>query len=511
MITRGVSQFCAATGRMRRLGTMLVALQLAACGGGADNKIEVTSIQQGPTPFIAHAELMGPGLRGVTHLGYYIEPKAGSATAPVHVRYSLAALQRKGNVTDDGTVTIKVPIFGLYPGYANNVSFELEFQDRQPTRLSAELTTPAYTDPNGLYDRPNVLQKRAPGVPLDFDFFVVKSALGSPVILDTDGEIRWVADPPPDNSQATIIRGDGFLVGDRHRPVLYQLGFDGSLSQSTLPDPTITNFHHNIDGGKRGVLAEVDATVNGVSNVESILVELAPDGSIIQKWDLAAIVGDYMRAQGDDPSLFVRPGYDWFHMNAATYDPRDDSIIVSGREDFLIKLDYSTGNIRWVFGDPHKYWYTFESLRAKALSLKPGGVSPIGQHAVSITANGLMMIFNDGLGSRNQPAGAPAGDDLFFSPVVAYSIDDSANTATEVWEFDYGGTIYSPICSSAYESAAGGRSILVDYSVADNITATRLVGLDNEHNVVFDFEYPTIGCNTAWNATPIAFDNLEID
>ena len=50
----------------------------------------------------------------------------------------------------------------------------------------------------------------------------------------------------------------------------------------------------------------------------------------------------------------------------------------------------------------------------------------------------------------------------------------------------------------------------VDYATADNDTHARLVGLDSGHNVVFEFEYPTTGCNTAWNAIPISLDNLSI-
>jgi hypothetical protein len=184
-----------------------------------------------------------------------------------------------------------------------------------------------------------------------------------------------------------------------------------------------------------------------------------------------------MSAHGDDPTLFVRPGYDWFHSNAATYDPSDNSIIVSSREDFLIKLDYDTGDIIWILGDPTKYWYTFPSLRAKALTLQAGGLYPIGQHGVSITSKGLVMVMNDGFGSASQPSGAPTGETRMYSAVSAYSIDAAANTATEVWHFDYGQTIYSDICGSAYE--ASDQSVLVNYAVADTRTHASSVWIHN--------------------------------
>jgi arylsulfate sulfotransferase len=79
-------------------------------------------------------------------------------------------------------------------------------------------------------------------------------------------------------------------------------------------------------------------------------------------------------------------------------------------------------------------------------------------------------------------------------------------TAQNVWNYDAGKTIFSPICSSAYEAA--GKSILVDYAVADNYTKALRVGLDSNHDVVFEFEYANSGCSTSWNAQPIALDNL---
>jgi hypothetical protein len=92
--------------------------------------------------------------------------------------------------------------------------------------------------------------------------------------------------------------------------------------------------------------------------------------------------------------------------------------------------------------------------------------------------------------------------------VSAYSIDAATGTATNPWNFDYGQTIYSDICGSAYE--ASDQSILVDYAVADTRTHARLVGLDPQHNVIFDFQYPTNVCSTSWNAEPVPLENMQI-
>jgi hypothetical protein len=401
-----------------------------------------------------------------------------------------------------------MPVYGLYAGYSNQVSLRLVFQDGSAQTIPVTITTPAYEDPTGIYSKPIINVARAPGSALGFDFFAMKSGLGSPVVVDTDAQIRWVF-PTKIGSLSTALQGDQFVIGDGSKPIVHLLRLDGSETSVPVVTSTFTDFHHNIDHGKSGLLSEFDATVAGVKNVESNVAEIDDSGFILNHWDLGAIISAYMSSQGDDPTKFVRPGSDWFHNNATTYDPRDDSIIVSSRENFLIKLDYKTGNIIWIFGDPTKYWYTFPSLRAKALLLVNGGLYPVGQHAVSITSQGYTMVFNDGDGSADQPAGQSPGITRTYSAVSAYTIDPASMTATDVFDFDYGQTIYSAVCSSAYEAQA--QSILVDYAVAAGMTQTRMVGLNAAHDVVFDFQYKTVPCETSWNAIPMPFDNMSID
>ena len=218
------------------------------------------------------------------------------------------------------------------------------------------------------------------------------------------------------------------------------------------------------------------------------------------------LLSAYMTAHGDDPSTFVRPGVDWFHLNAATYDPSDDSVIVSSRENFIIKLDYATGTPKWILGDPTKYWYTFPSLRQLGLTLADGGFYPIGQHATSITDDGLLMVFNDGTASDNQPSGAPAGQSRGYAVVSAYDIDPVAMTAQETWRYEHQPDLDSSYCSSSYEA---GGSYLVNYALAANGTTVRVIGLDPNRQVVFDISYPTSGCQTSWNAIPVPFDDLQ--
>lgn len=499
------------SGRTYLVAAVFFACFLQGCSNDSDDPdspprtfasssdIGIVGSQRGPTPFISFVELRGASFDNLASISYVIEAKPNTVSKPVTVEHSLRALKDRGYVRGaDGAAIL--PIFGLYADYSNHVDVTLNYRDRSSVVLGIDIATAPYVDPRGVYDHVTILKPRSAQSVLGFDYFAMKSTIDSPVIVDTDGNVRWVAGFSY-RSTSTGVRDNGFIVGDPAALTLRRLELDGSVEQRTLLSASYKNFHHNIEDGPRGMLVEVDTP----TETGSILAEISASGSVLKEWDFAVIIESYMSAHGDDPSAFVRRGTDWFHMNGAAYDANDNGIIASSRESFVIKVDYETGDIVWIFGDPTKYWYTFPSLRAKALTITNGGLYPIGQHAPSVTSDGLLMVFNNGAESFNQPSGAPVGDSLTYSTVSAYRVDAQNLTAEVSWVFDYDQTIFSRICSSAYEAAKD--SLLVSYAFVDGGTKARLVGLDDARNVVFDFEYPSVsGCATSWNAVPI---NLE--
>jgi hypothetical protein len=484
-------------------------LLLAALAGCAPSPFQVSSNasgsisvagRPGPTPFIAYLDLSDPSLGDVTSVAYTIQPRAGSVSKPVHVSYTLAALERRGDVSE---TSLTVPLFGLYAGFVNQATVELQSSDGSSREVQVQVTTEAYQDPERVYDHPAILQPRAPGAPLGFDFLALKSIRASVVVVDTDGAVRWVGTGTA--SSATIFTDNGFVVGSPSSKNVQRLELDGSLTTSMVEDSAIAGFSHNIDPGKVGLLAEFDV----IGDLDATVEEITAGGDVVGSWELGELLSTYMASHGDDPTVFVRPGKDWFHLNAATYDPRDDSLIVSSRENFVMKIDYTTGDLIWLLGDPTKYWYGFPSLRAKALTLAEGGFYPIGQHATSITSDGLLMVFNDGTPSVNQPSGAPAGESRSYAVVSAYQIDPEQMTAQEVWRFEHQPELDSDFCSSAYQV---GQSLLVNYARASGGSTVRLLGLDSDRQTVFDFAYanPT-GCDTSWNAVPVPFEDLQFE
>jgi arylsulfate sulfotransferase len=516
--------------KIRCLLMVTASVGIAACGGGGAtvapqnpafpnaaaassastasvSNLAVASISAGVTPFIAIVQLTGSSLASMQSIEFTIKPKPGSVSKRVDVTFTQIAMIRRGYLAPDFSA-LSLPIFGLYAGYDNEVSLNVAFEDGSVQTIPIVLTTAAYTDPNGIYDRPVINKARDSGSRLGFSFFVLKSNLGTPVVIDTDAEIRWVA-TGVSYSQVSNVFDNGFEIAGQIDTTVYRLELDGSIAATSLSFPNYLSFNHNLDPGREGFLGEIATSANPDSTVGEFAYEgpANSSASFINRWDFAQILTEYMQSNGDDPSAFVRPSVDWFHANAAIYDKSDNSLIVSSRENFLMKVDYDSGAIIWIFGDPTKYWYTFPSLRAKAITLVGGGLYPIGQHGVSITSDGNLMVMNDGEGSVNQPPGAPAGQTRSYSAVSAYAIDPVSRTATQVLDFDYDKSIDAPFCGSAYE--ARGRSLLVDFATAAGFSTTRLIGLDIDQNVVFDFQYANALCNTAWNAVPIFLDSMQ--
>lgn len=498
---------------LRYAGLCLVLGLVASCGGSDSPQdaflagVSVAGQTPGPTPFIAHIGIGIARADLVRSVSYTIAPKPGTVSRPVSVTYSDAYLVRR-QLIDAASQRLDLPVFGLYAGYSNQVALTITFTDGSTRSGSAVIATPAYQETLPRYTALDVKTPRQAGIALGYDFMLLKNSLTTPVVIDTDGNIRWIGSGVS-NAISSTFSGGRFLAGDSSTPTLYRIELDGTVSSVNLSDPTFVEFHHDLVPGKSGLLAEVDTLVDGVHHPGTVLAEIDSDGHVLKRWDMSAIFRATMSAGGDDPSGLVRDQADWFHMNSAIYDPADDTLLVSSRENFVVKLDYESGRIFWLLGDPTKYWYAaYPSLRALALKVTSGKV-PVGQHALSIAPDGHLMLFNNGTASLNEPPGTPAGTNPGFSAVSKYAIDAVRGAAAEIWTYEHDRNIWSDICSSAYQVKQGGY--LIDYATAYGRTRAKLVGLDVNGNTAFDYEYPTTDCGTIFIARPIDFGALQLN
>ena len=394
--------------------------------------------------------------------------------------------------------------YGLYDGYNNTVTLTYRFIDGSSKQANTTITTATFNDDPCGYDHPTYLQHRNSAA-LSYDYILVKGRCShfSPAIIDTDGALRWVGTGGHASFVATFFDNAVYLADGTR---LYRNDLDGTFTElRNYSDIGVTFLYHNIDRGKFGIILDADTT----THLESVNIEVDASGRVLKQWNLAAIISAAMIAGGDDPSQFVFPKpTDWFHNNGVAYNRADDSLIVSSRENFLICLDYNTGAIKWILGDPTKKWFRFPSLRRFALRLAPGSLPPIGQHSPSITYDQGILVFDNGQNSQFQnPRGALR---LYASP-RKYSVDLVAKIATEVWNYPINESIHCPFCSSIYEDAP--NNYLIDYAFVNGglpgPTFAQLLGLNSAGQKIFYYRYPTFSCDTAYNSIPVHLESTK--
>ena len=469
---------------------------LADASQADDTSITLEATTPGVTPFISQLTLDFSDTTFIKSIQFTIAPKPGSVTRPLSGTYLRSYLMEHGYLQAN---KIFLQVYGLYDGFTNDVRVIYRFMDGSSKLGHTTITTTVFADPCG-YKHPTVLQARTNSTKLSYDYFLIKNSCSvfTPTIMDTDGAIRWVGPPgktaPFDSMffQNAIYRTDGTGIS--------RVELDGTVTflhdYSSLG---ITDFHHNVDLGKVGVICDVDTT----TQTEAVNMEVDAAGNVVKIWNLAAIISAAMTAGGDDPTQFVASTpTDWFHNNATTYNRADDSVIISSRENFLICLDHGTGVIKWILGDPTKQWHQFASLRQYALTVPSGSLPPIGQHAPSITYDQSLLLFDDGFQSSNH---TPPGANRNYASPRKYSLNLTTKVATEVWNYEAGQMILDPICSSAYEDAP--LNYLIDYSFVGGFNASQnlaqLLGLDAAGEKIFYYQYPTTGCNQAFNSVPL--------
>jgi arylsulfate sulfotransferase len=501
IIMKIINQTGQSTGVARKVAiaaAVLIVMLHSANGSQADETSIFGAGRISINPFIRHLKFKVNPIANLKSVQFTVQPKPGSVTRPISATYSSSYLSQRGYL--DAAGNLVVPVFGLYDDFTNTVTLNYGFWDDSLKQRLFSLPTPAYSDPCG-YKQGTVVQARTRSTTLSYDFMLLKDncSHASPAIMDTDGALRWVGTAGAANV-ASAFFDDAIYIGSGTQLVRNEL--DGTARPvHDYSGIGVIYLHHNIDPGKSGLLLEVDTK----TDFESVILEVDTAGNVRKKWNMALIIANAMRAAGDDPSRFVRRGEDWFHNNAATYRANDDSLIVSSRENFVIALDYQSGAIKWILGDPSKAWYQYPSLRQYALTVPEGGVAPIGQHAISITGSDRLLLFDNGLPSFSQ---TPIGSGRKFAVVRKYVLDLELRTARQI--FGYWRPTISEICSSVYEDAPG--NYLIDYAVAGgfrNNPFAEIVGRQPGGITVFDYKYPTHLCDEIFNALPIHLERLS--
>lgn len=336
-----------------------------------------------------------------------------------------------------------LPVYGLYAGYDNTV--EIVLQDG--TKNSVTITTDHLME--GVPESTSI-DTTAEYMGDNF-VFLTASMRSWPVGYDYKGDLRWYC---TENLAFDIkrIKNGHILVGTERlvkmpyfTTGLYEMNFGGKIfKEYVIP---CGGYHHDQFQMEDGnILALTFDFYSGT--VEDVCVLLDKDtGEILKKWDYKTVLPQHGPGSGSQTEE------DWFHNNAVWYDKKTNSLTFSGRhEDAVINLDFETGELNWIIGDPEnwpqeyvdKYFFT-----------------PVGdgefdwqyeQHACVVLPDGDIMLFDNGhYRAKNPDNYIPNSQN--FSRGVRYRIDTDKMTIEQVWQYgkERGAEFFSPyICNVEY-------------------------------------------------------------
>ncbi|MEI6876607.1 MAG: aryl-sulfate sulfotransferase [Spirochaetota bacterium] len=414
------------------------------------------------------------------------------------------------------TLHHEVPILGLYAGRVNHVRLEAVSEIGKVVTSVVDIATE--------------------GLPLDFQYYdLVASKPGSmepgmtlcvacfettyTSFLDARGSVRgYLSNRRMAHGTAIIQLKNGHLLatGDEMKQVpynmasLWEFNWLGKIfAEYEIP----TAVHHSIselpDGDILVVSNPLDMVGSGTREDCAIIFDPAT-GLVKREYDFRKILDDTRDPYTHfHPAILHAPNKDWMHMNAAIWDDSDKSILVSSPiQSMVVKIDAATSAIKWILGPHEGYDDASAFLQPKLLAAADSGVEwPWGQHSpvlLSSSAGKLdILMFDNGQNRSFTKEGALAPGSN-WSRGVEYSIDESARTVRQVWEYgkERGTETYATFLGSVQALPITGHR-LIDFGGqlkrsglrTDDIVAgvlgeetveSRIVEVDRDGQVVFE-------------------------
>lgn len=365
-----------------------------------------------------------------------------------------------------------IDILGLYAGRTNTVTLRITDPERGYAIDTIRIQTDPLpeTFPTIQVHRANT-QMMEPG----WNFSEISIAANGEwqtlaSIFDHGGDIRWYMD-------LSFLGGLAFPVKRlRNGNILAVRGNDSyevdmlgrEINHWTTPG--YWQHHEVVEKPDGNLIFAVNK--GGLTTTDDHIIEIdRSSGAVVREWDMREIVDVYRRD-------FISDDTDWFHMNAIFYDAVDDALIISGRNQAVIKVTMEN-ELVWILA-PHKGWgraginqdghetseFLLTAVNAdgnpypESVQLGDEAAEDFdwvwGQHAPLVLPNGNLFVFDNGI---NRQFGAADS----YSRGVEYEIDDEAMTVRQVWEYGSirGEEFYSSIISDVdYLSQTGNRLIM---------------------------------------------------
>jgi arylsulfate sulfotransferase len=425
--------------------------------------IEFTDGASAAVPFLGNALIIPSDSIILNSSGYSPLAAVVNISLPVKGKFKLRVIGKNGTLSDlshsfnDFKKVHRLNVFGLYAQYENNV--ELTFTNSEgKERLKKEIKITTGALPAKLPEINIDVAKRSS---LEEGLTLISyRGVGSPLMpfmMDSFGDIRWYLDyssHPELNSLSfecgiEQLKNGNLYFGNSSTQKIYEINFHGTVINSwTMPGYT---FHHNVIEKPNGnlivtVSKSTSIHLNGKSTINDYVIEInRSTGSIVTEWDLKKSL-DENRVEWEN--TLGAGTVNWLHNNGIIYDESDNSIIITGRHQGMMKIS-DTNHVKWIIST-HGGWGTSRDgvdLNTKLLTPLDQNEQPITNvnvlngienhpdfewawypHAPMVMPNGNVMVFDNG--DRRNFTGIE-----LYSRAVEYKIDEVNKTIKQVWQY----------------------------------------------------------------------------
>ena len=330
--------------------------------------------------------------------------------------------------------SLSIPIVGLYPGTTNKVLIELYSKNGVITDTVKLKTKPLpiifpKIEINKI-DR-SKMEQGLHGCDIHFANFGKFRSM--PIIFDDQGIVRWFMDFSFTNEMTSPfqrLKDGNILVVTRHD--IYELDMLGKIIKKTTIDDNYGMHHDAVE----------------LPNGQLLICVGKRDAYIDLGGEAIQSDSDYTSFEFKDGKIFR--GGDWLHMNALLFDEKDQSIIISGKHQGIVKISMDN-KLKWILS-PKQNWglsgrngngndtnpflltaidendNPFSKRIQTGQESHPKFDFPWGQHAPKFLPNGNLIVFDNG-SHRN------FDDDYNYSRAVEYEINDDKKTVKQIWQY----------------------------------------------------------------------------
>lgn len=363
---------------------------------------------------------------------------------PTKVSITVKGKEKAGDISFEfpENVDHMLPVYGLYADYENSVELTLANGEKNVLTIKTEKASDLVKIPSKIETTPEYFQ--------DNIMFLSPTSTAATAGYDYRGDVRWYGtlnfsfDIKRVKNGRLLIGTNRLLMPPYHTTGIYEMGMIGKIyKEYRIPG----GYHHDqfeMEDGNLLILTQ-DPSRGTVEDM-CVLVD-RQTGEILKTWDYQKVLPQDVGGSGSQDE------HDWFHNNAVWYDKKTNSLTLSGRhQDAIINIDYDTGELNWVIGDPEgwpqelvdKYFFT-----------------PVGdgdfdwqyeQHACVVLPDGDIMNFDNGHFRAKVPEKYVSAKDN-FSRGVRYRIDTDKMEIEQVWQYgkERGSEFFSTyICNVEY-------------------------------------------------------------